>query len=125
MNEYGKNYALVSAIYSKDEYGQRITFTYCKKLHTYDRIKHSSKPIDYPVTADYFLDQEWLLVRAKPRSNLYLYEPDGFVLEAAETTTTEKEIRQVMHLAEKVIGVGTPVNVRRAATTAVPRDTVL
>lgn len=124
MNKYGKNYALVSAVYSKDEYGQRITFTYCKKLHTYDRIKHSSKPIDYPVTADYFLDQEWLLVRAKPRSNLYLYEPDGFVLEAAETTTTEKEIRQVMHLAEKIIGVETPVNARRAATTAVLKNKI-
>lgn len=124
MNEYGKNYALVSAIYSKDEYGQRITFTYCKKLHTYDRIKHSSKPIDYPVTADYFLDQEWLLVRAKPRSNLYVYEPEGFVLEAAETTTAEKEIRQVMRLAGKIIGVEASASAGRTKTTGVLKNKI-
>ena len=93
MNQYGKNYVLVSAAYSKDEYGRRITFTYCRKLYIHDKIKHRSKPIDYPVTADYFLDKDWLLVRAKPWSNLYQYEPDGFNLETATATTTEKEIR--------------------------------
>jgi len=124
MNEYGKDYALVSAAYSQDEYGRRITFTYCKKLHTYDRVKHSSKAIDYPVTADYFLDQDWLLVRAKPRSNLYVYEPEEFVLEAAETTTTEKEIRQVMCLAGKIIGVDVSANAGKAKTTGVLKNKI-
>lgn len=124
MNEYGRDYALVSAVYSKDAYGRRITFTYCKKLHTYDRIKHSSKPIDYPVTADYFIDQEWLLVRAKPRSNLYLYEPDEFVLEDAERTTTEKEIREVMHLAKKIIGAEVPASAGKAATTGALKNKI-
>ena len=124
MNEYGKDYALVSAAYSQDEYGRRITFTYCKKLHTYDRVKHSSKAIDYPVTADYFLDQDWLLVRAKPRSNLYVYEPEEFVLEAAETTTTEKEIHQVMRLAGKIIGVEAATSAGRAKTTGVLKNKI-
>lgn len=124
MNQYGKDYVLVSAVYSKDEYGRRITFTYCKKLHIYDRIKHSSKPIDYPVTADYFLDQYWLLVRAKPRSNLYLYEPDGFNLEVAETTTTEKEIHSVMYLVGRILGVEIQKNAGKSATTGLLKNKI-
>ena len=105
MNQYDGEYLLVSADYSSDEYGGRITLTYCKKLYTYDKVKHSARPIDYPITADYFLDREWLLVRAKPRSNLYLFKTGEFDLDTAISTTTEKEIRQIMSLAEAILGV--------------------
>lgn len=124
MNRYDREYILVSAVYSKDEYGRRITFTYCKKLHIYDKVKHISKAIDYPVTADYFLDQEWLLVRAKPRSNLYLYESGGFILDAAETTTTEKEIRQVMRLAEKILGIKTSGKAEKVTTATLLKNKI-
>lgn len=123
-NQYGKEYILISAVYSKDEYGRRVTFTYCKMLHIYDKNKRISRPIQYPVTADYFLDKDWLLVRAKPRSNLYLYEPDGFVLEAAEATTTEKEIRQVIRLVERVIGATTPTKVEKSVTATLLKNKV-
>lgn len=103
MNQYSEDYKLVSTTYSKDNHGSRITFVYCKKLHMHDKKNRSTKAIDYPVIADYFIDSQWLLVRAKPRSNLYIFNPNGFNLEDAETTTTEKEIRQVTLLVEKVL----------------------
>lgn len=103
MNQYGGSYKLISTTYSNSEYGRKITFAYCKKLHMHDKKNHSTKVIDYPVIADYFLDSQWLLVRAKPRSNLYLFNPNGFDLEGSETTTTEKEIRQVILLVEKIL----------------------
>ena len=103
MNQYNENYSLVSAIYSEDDHGRKITFTYCRKLHMHDKKKRTTKAIDYPVIADYFLDSQWLLVRAKPRSNLYLFNPLGFNIEEAVTTTTEKEIREVIKLLTNIL----------------------
>lgn len=124
LNRYGGDYTLVSAIYSKDQYGRRITFTYCKKLYIYDRNKRSAKPIDYPVTADYFPDKDWMLVRAKPRSNLFLYDPDGFILDTAESTTTEKEIRQITCLVEKILGTEKTYKMQRTAKTAALKNKI-
>ena len=103
MNQYGVDYKLVSITHSKENHGSRITFVYCRKLHMHDKKNRSTKTIDYPVIADYFIDSQWLLVRAKPRSNLYIFNPDGFNLENAATTTTEKEIHQVTTLVEEIL----------------------
>lgn len=103
MNTYGQQYTLVSALYIENS--KRITFVYCRKLHVHDKKNRTTKEIDYPVIADYFLDSAWLLIRAKPRSNLYIFNPDGFDIEEAESTTTEKEIRLVSSLVGKIIQV--------------------
>lgn len=103
MNTYGQQYILVSALYIENS--KRITFVYCRKLHVHDKKNRTTKEIDYPVIADYFLDSAWLLIRAKPRSNLYIFNPDGFDIEEAESTTTEKEIRLVSSLVGKIIQV--------------------
>lgn len=103
MNTYGQQYILVSALYIENS--KRITFVYCRKLHVHDKKNRTTKEIDYPVIADYFLDSAWLLIRAKPRSNLYIFNPDGFDIEEAESTTTEKEIRLVSSLVGKILQV--------------------
>lgn len=103
MNTYGQQYILVSALYIENS--KRITFVYCRKLHIHDKKNRTTKEIDYPVIADYFLDSAWLLIRAKPRSNLYIFNPDGFDIEEAESTTTEKEIRLVSSLVGKILQV--------------------
>ena len=103
MNTYGQQYILVSALYIENS--KRITFDYCRKLHVHDKKNRTTKEIDYPVIADYFLDSAWLLIRAKPRSNLYIFNPDGFDIEEAESTTTEKEIRLVSSLVGKILQV--------------------
>lgn len=103
MNAYGQEYILVSALYLKNS--RRITLVYCRKLHVHDKKNRTTKEIDYPVIADYFLDSAWLLIRAKPRSNLYIFNPDGFDIEEAESTTTEKEIRLVGSLVGKILQV--------------------
>lgn len=123
-NQYGKDYVLVFAIYSEDEYGRRITFTYCKKLYIYDKNKRSAKPVDYPVNVDYFLDQEWLLVRAKPRSNLYLYEYEEFNLDIANRTTTDQEIHEVMHLVERILGTKAPRKSDKSAMTGALKNRI-
>lgn len=103
MNTYGQQYILVSALYIENS--KRITFVYCRKLHVHDKKNRTTKGIDYPVIADYFLDSAWLLIRAKPRSNLYIFNPNGFDIEEAESTTTEKEILLVSSLVGKILQV--------------------
>lgn len=103
MNTYGQDYSLVSASYLENS--RKITFVYCRKLHMHDKKNRTTKEIDYPVIADYFLDSAWLLIRAKPRSNLYIFNPDGFDIEEAESTTTEKEIQRVSACVEKILQV--------------------
>ena len=103
MNTYGQQYILVSALYIENS--KRITFVYCRKLHVHDKKNRTTKEIDYPIIADYFLDSAWLLIRAKPRSNLYIFNPNGFDIEEAESTTTEKEIRLVSSLVGKILQV--------------------
>ena len=84
MNTYGQQYTLVSALYIENS--KRITFVYCRKLHVHDKKNRTTKEIDYPVIADYFLDSAWLLIRAKPRSNLYIFNPVSYThLRAHET----------------------------------------
>lgn len=103
MNRYTEEYKLVSATYSTDTHGRKITFVYCRKLHVHDKKKLTTKVIDYPVVADYYPDCQWLLVRAKPRSNLYLFNPTGFKIEEAQSTTTEKEIKTVTDFVEIIL----------------------
>ena len=68
---------------------------FCKKLFVHDKKYQTTKAVDYPVVAEYYIDKEWLVIRAKPRSNLYKFDPDGFVLENAESTTTDKQIKEI------------------------------
>lgn len=121
-NQYGAHYTLVFAKYSKEgPHGRKISFAYCKKLYVHDKITHRTKPIDYPVMADYYLDTAWLIVRAKPRSNLYKYTPNAFDLETAESTTTEKEILEVIGLVGNILGTS---RADKASTIAVLKNKV-
>ena len=69
LNEYNENFILINSYYSIDSLGKKVVFIYCKKLRMHDKKKKATKIIDYPVTAEYYIDRGWLLVCAKPRSN--------------------------------------------------------
>lgn len=107
QNTYGKNFTLINALLTKTNMGRRIVFTYCKKLFIYDSKKQpaTTKTIDYPVIAEYNIDGQWLLVRAKPRSNLYEYNPENFILDKAIPTTTEKQVKEVFDKIRNILGV--------------------
>ena len=98
-NTYSNNLTLLNATVVQTDLGRKIEFTYCIKLHLYDKKKMITKAIDYPIIAEYYVDKYWLLTRAKPRSNLYSYNPEGFSIEKSVTTTTEK---QIMNVADSV-----------------------
>ena len=103
LNQYAEYYKLINSYAIDTEYGIKVVFIYCKKLHMHDKKNQRTKTIDYPVTAEYYVEGEWLLVKAKPRSNLYVYNPQGFNIEGAVTTTTEKEIKYVVEKVKNIL----------------------
>lgn len=96
QNEYTKEFALINASVQHSELGDKILFFFCKKLYSYDSKKKLVKPIIYPVIAEYYIDGNWLIVKAKPKSNLYIYSEENFDIEKNDSTTTEKEVYDVM-----------------------------
>ena len=95
QNTYTKDFVLINAFLASDSFGKKMVFLFCKKLRVHDKFKMQTKVVDYPVTAEYYIEAEWLLIKAKPRSNLYIYEGDTFNIETAKSTTTEKQIQEV------------------------------
>jgi hypothetical protein len=95
QNTYTKDFVLINAILASDSLGVKLVFVFCKKLRVHNKYKMHTKVVDYPVTAEYYIEAEWLLIKAKPRSNLYVFEGDTFNIETAKSTTTEKQIQEV------------------------------
>lgn len=103
LNEYNENFILINSYYSIDSLGKKVVFIYCKKLRMHDKKKQVTKIIDYPVTAEYYIDRGWLLVCAKPRSNLYIYNSQEFNIEDAISTTTDKQIKEVVGFVKETL----------------------
>jgi len=104
-NQYDKDFTLVSVRWMGEGKYRRVVFTYCKKLFTYETAKTSTsiKPIDYPIIVEYYIDGEWLLIMAKPRSNLYVYDSNGFDVNDPKPTTTDKEVDSVLRCIEQMM----------------------
>ena len=103
QNEYTKEFALINASVQHSELGDKILFFFCKKLYSYDSKKKLVKPIIYPVIAEYYIDGNWLIVKAKPKSNLYIYSEENFDIEKNDSTTTEKEVYDVMGRVSSIL----------------------
>lgn len=104
QNQYDENYKLIEATAVNSNFGIKLIFVFCKKLHMHDKKNQRTRVIDYPVTSEYYVDGQWLIVRAKPRSNLYIFNPDGFDIENAVSTTTEKEIKNIVKKTCSILG---------------------
>ena len=102
-NNYGVDFSLIEANLEDTCHGRKVKLVYCKKLHMHDKQKSLTKEIYYPITAEYYIDNAWLLIRAKPRSNMFKYNPDGFNLETSEPVTTDRLIREVYELVGKIL----------------------
>ncbi len=94
-NSYTSKLETVDINIEKMNNDTKIIFLFCKKLHIHDKKRNQAKAIDFPIIAEYYLESNWLLVRVKPRSNLYLYDENGFNIDRAISTTTEKQIAEV------------------------------
>ncbi|MBQ6794683.1 MAG: hypothetical protein IJO83_00900 [Clostridia bacterium] len=105
QNVYGEHFVLIDAKTEKSRAGEKIVFIFCKSLYVHDPKKNITKKIDYPVIAEYYKKGEWLLVKAKPKSNLYIYENKEFNLEKAQLTTTEKETKKIVDMVKKILSV--------------------
>lgn len=92
QNDYTSEFTLVNIFFADSKVGKKIVFIFCKKLYCHDSKLKLTKIIDYPVIAEYYLQKEWLLVKAKPKSGLYVYTRESFNIEVNDSTTTDKEI---------------------------------
>ena len=77
-------------IVSESEQGKRIQLYLGKLLCTFDKKKGSAVTM-YPIFVEIFIDQGLIVARAKSKTGLYKYM-DSFVLEAATSTTAEKQM---------------------------------
>lgn len=77
-------------IISESDQGRRIQFYLGKLLCTFDKKKGSATTM-YPIFVEIFIDKGLIVARAKSKSGMYKYM-DSFVLEAATSTTAEKQM---------------------------------
>lgn len=101
-NEYDDHFKLINFNILKYNNDVKITFMFCKKLISYDAKQHLKKIIEYPVVAEYYINSEWLIIKAKPKSNLYKYEKE-FNIENAESTKYEKQIDEVYEILKHIL----------------------
>lgn len=96
-NTYDKDYALVKADFRHDDRGKVVSLLFCRKLKYYDTKTGTGAIVEYPVFADYYYEQGWLIVRYKSRSNLYDAMPEGTSIEELlkHSLTVNKEIEKV------------------------------
>lgn len=104
-NEYTDEFGLIDAYVTDSKIGKKIVFVYVKNLyvHTRSQSQATTRSVIYPVIAEYYLESQWLLVKAKPKTNLYTCKGDTFVLDNADQTTTEKQIFEVIKLVEQIL----------------------
>lgn len=98
QNKYDKNFKLIDAFFENSKLGYRCVFFLCKKLTIYDKKQKHKKDIYYPVIAEYYIDNSWLLIKAKSKSNMYIYMEGSFNPDTAESTTSEKQMAEAKNL---------------------------
>ncbi len=103
-NNYDKDFLLIEASLVTTDFGNKVKLVLCKKLHMHDKQKSLTKEIQFPITVEYYVDHAWLLIRAKPRSNIYEYSPDGFSIEKSDQVTTDKLINEAYDIAAEMLG---------------------
>ena len=103
QNQCSENFKLLNAYIEESSAGSKMVFIYCKKLFIHDQKNRHTKTIMYPVIAEYYINNQWLLVKAKPKSNLYIFNNNGFNLDTAISTTTEKQISEIIGKIEELL----------------------
>lgn len=103
LNTYDKNFKLINAYCEDSEFGNRAVFVLCKKITIYDKAQKYQRDIDYPLIAEYYIDSCWLLLKAKSRSNMYIYTGKLLTLDTAESTTYEKQVKEAKKILKSIL----------------------
>ncbi len=101
-NTYDKDFKLIKATAYDSESRIKLVFLFCRKLITYDKNANYSKIIEYPVAAEYYADTKWLIVKAKPKSNLYEYM-ENFTIDKSKSTSYDGQIEEVKKEISKIL----------------------
>lgn len=92
-------------IVPESDYGRRIKMYMGKLLCTFDKNKGSATS-PYPIFVEIFVDKRLIVARAKSKSGMYQYM-DPFVLDAATSTTAEKQMDKAINYACKLFSMET------------------
>jgi|GEM_PF-1187395 len=114
-NTYGEELSLVSVRWEGEE--QKIVFTYCKKLFAYETKgdTRTTKTVDYPIIAEFYVKSQYLLVIAKPKTDLYKYSTNGFdPAKPTSRTNIKHEIAEVLRQINILLPADKTVNIPKA-----------
>lgn len=92
-------------IVSESDFGRRIKLYFGKLICTFDK-KKGSATTPYPIFVEIFVDKGLVVARSKSKSGMYKYM-DAFVLEAATSTTAEKQMGDAIKYVCGLFSMGT------------------
>lgn len=95
-------------IVSESDYGRRIKLYFGKLMCTYDK-KRGAATTPYPIFVEIFVDKGLVVARAKSKSGMYKYM-SSFVLEAATSTSAEKQMGDAIKHVCALFSIGTASN---------------
>jgi hypothetical protein len=99
-NKYNADLSFVKYENQATISGNKLVMFFCRKLWVYDKYSHVAKGIDYPIVCELYYETGWICISSKPKSNIYNYSDDPFILETASSTTIEKQIFEVVRWVE-------------------------
>lgn len=89
-----------------DAQGKIISLNFCRMIHWFCKNKGVYGDW-YPVFVDIFVDRGYIAGRAKPKSMMFEYMPNGFDLEVAKKIASQAEIFRAMDKALRYLGLET------------------
>lgn len=105
-NEYdATQYQFVKYSISTGARGQVIRMIFCKKMHFSENKTGvvTTKPIEYPIIAEYYMEHAWLCIRFKMRSGLYHYKESGYDTTSVRVSVSQ-EIQNVLKKVDSLLG---------------------
>jgi hypothetical protein len=99
---YREEFSLVSCIENTDGSGRIISFCLSKYVYALSSKKTAYRLI-YPVFIDLDIDQQIIIARGKPKSNIYKYTPEPFDIVINSSTTIDRELRDAIKFVERLI----------------------
>lgn len=105
-NDYSASeYQFVRYLIYSGGHGRVIRMIFCKKLHFSENKVGvvTTKIVEYPVIAEFYMEQSWLCIRFKMRTGLYHFKSSGFDTSSVRVSISQ-EIRDVLHRVDQILG---------------------